>query len=136
MTIEIISIIIMPILLLLLSLFLNDDNKKDDNKNNNNNNNNAYTTTTAVTYSQIMVFICDKYYIIFKCPLILLTLIQPQQLSWCAAVLIVVRKPTPFLGFSVSYLGANPHLVFLKAYCVSIILMYDSLVLGGAFPRK
>ena len=43
---------------------------------------------------------------------------------------------TSFLGFSVSYLGANPHLVFLKAYCVSFNLMYDSLVLGGAFPRK
>ena len=43
---------------------------------------------------------------------------------------------TPFLGFSVSYLGANPPLVFLKAYCVSYILMYDSLVLGGAFLRK
>ena len=64
----------MPILLLLLlsfSFFFNDDNKKDDN-NNSNNNNNAYTTTTTtttVTYSQIMVFICDKYYIFFKCPI-------------------------------------------------------------------
>ena len=61
-------IIIMPMLLLLsFSLFFNDDNKKDDY------NNNAYTTTTTttttVTYSQIMVFICDKYYIFFKCPI-------------------------------------------------------------------
>ena len=65
---KIILIIIMPILLLLLlsfSLFFNDDNKKDDN-----NNDNAYTTTTTtVTYSQIIVFICDKYYIFFKCPI-------------------------------------------------------------------
>ena len=69
MTLKIILIIIMPILLLLLSfsLFFNEDNQKDDN----NYNNNAYTTTTTttVTYSQIMVLICDKNYIFFKCPI-------------------------------------------------------------------